>query len=122
MTTVSILPTAWRSLHEALQTRRPVFVTYHERRRLLCPHALGWRAGRPMLLGYQTGGQTSTGTLDPDPNKRWRLMFIDEIDEVTNADPKCGWATANNYNAKRPFPVIDEVFIAVDLEPSPTQQ
>ena len=35
-----------------------------------------------MVLGYQTGGQTSTGTLDPDPRKRWRCMYLDEIDQI----------------------------------------
>ena len=35
-----------------------------------------------MLLGYQTGGQTSTGALPADPRQRWRCLFIDEIDQV----------------------------------------
>lgn len=45
----------------------------------------GGRAGRAMVLGYQTGGEASTGSLDPDPRKRWRLLFVDEIDTVTAA-------------------------------------
>ena len=71
-----------------------------------------------MVLGYQTGGETSTGTLHPDPTKRWRLLFVDEIDEADEADPASDWGTADNYNASRPFPA-DKVFVAVELKPSP---
>ena len=104
---------AWAPLEHALRSRRPVQVTYHGRTRIVCPHALGWNHTRPMLLGYQVGGQTSTGTLDPDPRKRWRCMFIDEIDHVTPADDTTPWATADNYNPTHPFPAIDETTIAI---------
>ena len=113
MTTITALPTAWTLLDTALRARQPVWVTYHQRQRLICPHALGWKAGRPMVLGYQTGGQTSTGTLDPDPRKRWRCMFIDEIDQTAEADPTSRWRTADNYNPSHPFPAIDEIAIAI---------
>ncbi len=75
-----------------------------------------------MVLGYQSGGETSSGALDPDPPKRWRLLFVDEVDEVVGADAAFRWATADNYNASHPFPVIDEVFASVDLEPPPRQR
>ena len=52
---------------------------------VVCPHALGWKNHRPMLLGYQVGGQTSTGA-HPDPRKRWRCMYIDEIDHIPAAE------------------------------------
>lgn len=74
-----------------------------------------------MVIGYQTGGETTAETLDPDPRKRWRLLFVDEIDTVTSAHAADAWGTANNYNATRPFPAIDEVHIAIGSEPSPTR-
>jgi hypothetical protein len=89
-----------------------VRVSYHGRERLICPHALGWKNGRPMLLGYQTGGQTSTGTLHPDPRLRWRCFFVDEIDQVV-AEPASAWGTADNYNPSHPFNAIDDVSVAV---------
>lgn len=113
MTTISTLPTAWALLEAALRARRPVQVSYHGRQRLLCPHALGWKAGKPMVLGYQTGGQTSTGVLPADPRKRWRCMFVDQVDQVIAADPASPWQTADNYNSSHPFPVIDEVAVAI---------
>jgi hypothetical protein len=105
-------PLAWDVLEAALRQRRPVHVSYHGRRRLLCPHALGWKDGRPMLLGYQTGGQTSTGALPPDPRQRWRCLFVDEVDHVL-VDMDAPWRTADNYNPAHPFPAIDQVALAV---------
>ena len=114
MATITAPPTAWAALHAALQTRRPLHVTYHGRTRLICPHALGFHNGRPIVLGYQTGGHTSTGTLPADPRKRWRWLYIDEVDHVLPADPASPWQTADNYNHTRPFPhPIDEITIAI---------
>jgi hypothetical protein len=113
MTTTAALPTTWAPLEAALRQRRPVRLSYHGRQRLICPHALGWNNGRPMLLGYQTGGQTSTGTLPADPRRRWRCMFVDEVDQVDTADTASAWGTADNYNYSHPFPAIDEVTIAI---------
>ena len=115
MTTISVVTTPWAQLQAALQARRPVEVSYHGRWRLICPHALGWHRGRPMVLGYQSGGQTSTGILPEDPRKRWRCMYVDEINHVTNADPASAWQTADNYNPAHPFATIDEVAVAADL-------
>jgi hypothetical protein len=98
-----------------------VQVFYHGRRRLVCPHALGWKNHRPLLLGFQVGGQTSTGILPADPCKRWRCMFVDEIDRVTDVAPTTPWQTADNYNQARPFNAIDHVTIAVETDQAPLQ-
>ncbi|HTW97608.1 MAG TPA: hypothetical protein VMD59_02465 [Acidimicrobiales bacterium] len=116
MTEVTTIPSIWALLRDALRARRPVEVSYHGRRRLICPHALGWHNERPMLLGYQTGGETSTGTLDADPRKRWRCMYVDEVDQIVTADPASRWESADNYNPLRPFPAIDAVAVAIALD------
>jgi hypothetical protein len=112
MTITKTPPAAWACLESALRQRHPVQVGYHGHPRIVCPHALGWKNHRPMLLGYQIGGHTSTGTLDPDPRKRWRCMYIDEIDHVA-ADTTAPWQTADNYDASQPFPAIDQVILAL---------
>jgi len=117
MTPMATLPSTWASLEAALRQRRPVRVTYHGRQRLVCPHALGWHNNRPIVLAYQTGGHTSTGTLPADPRKRWRCLFVDEVDHVVTAQPASPWGTADNYNASHPFPAIDEVTIACPQQP-----
>jgi hypothetical protein len=112
-TPIRPLPPAWALLERALRERRAVQVSYHGRRRLVCPHALGWHNHRPLLLGYQIGGQTSSGTLPADPRKRWRCMFIDQIDDVVTTGTTIRWQTADNYNCSRPFNTIDHVVVAV---------
>jgi hypothetical protein len=119
MTTLPAPPPAWAPLEAALRARHPLSVCYHGRQRVVCPHALGWNNARPMLLGYQVGGQTSTGTLDPDPRKRWRCMYIDEIDHI-HPDETTPWATADNYNASRPFRTIEQVALAVSSDNRPS--
>ncbi|MHB2024964.1 MAG: hypothetical protein ACYCO3_16860 [Mycobacteriales bacterium] len=120
--TISALPTPWARLEAGLRARRPVEVSYHGRLRIICPHALGWTHGRPLVLGYQSGGQTSTAALDPDPHKRWRCMYVDEIDHAELAEAGNQWRTADNYNASHPFPAIDNIAIAIpagDTSPAP---
>jgi hypothetical protein len=116
VTTLPAPPPGWAALAAALHQRQAVRLCYHGRWRVVCPHALGWTNARPMLLGYQVGGQTSTGTLDPDPRKRWRCMYIDEIDHIHAADATA-WATADNYNPSHPFNAIDQVTVAVSSNP-----
>ena len=82
-------PPAWAVLEAALLRRCPVQATYHDRTRLLCPHAIGWKNGRPKVLAYQIDTTT-------DPRHHWRSMFIDEIhDAVVTTHP---WQTATNYS------------------------
>jgi len=113
VTAIATAPTAWGPLEAALRARCPVEVSYHGRLRLICPHALGWHNARAMVLGYQTGGQTSAGELPADPRKRWRCMYIDDIDQVLAADPASPWQSADNYNPTHPFRFIAHVAIAI---------
>lgn len=99
------------ALIAALVDRRAVVVAYHGRRRVVCPHAIGSKDGRAMLLAYQIGGETSTGSLPSDPARRWRCLYIDEIDDVAGDDGL--WQSAPNYNPRRPFPAADAVAAAV---------
>jgi len=115
MTTITAVTTPWTQQETALRAHHPVAVSYHDRCRLICPHALGWHRGRPMVLGYQSSGQTSTGILPEDPRKRWRCMYVDEIDHVVSTDQASAWHSADNYNPAHPFTTIDEVAIATDL-------
>jgi hypothetical protein len=84
--------TAWAVLHAALNQRRPVRARYHDRLRVVCPHALGWKNGRPKALVYQTAILGDPPTHDP---RGWRSLFIDEIHDATISDDH--WQTAHNY-------------------------
>jgi hypothetical protein len=109
---ITVIPTPWTALEEALRERHPVRVSYHGHERVLCPHALGWKTGKAMLLGYQSGGWSSTGALDTDPRKRWRCLIVDEITKVV-AEPGETWESADNYDPAHPFRSIDAVAFAV---------
>ncbi len=111
--TANLCPPAWDTLEAALLQRRPVRLTYHGRRRTVCPHALGWRNGRAMLLAYQSAGGANGGALPPEPRQGWRNLFVDDICDITLADPPTAWETADNYNASSPFNSIDQLSIAV---------
>ena len=104
---------SWVTLQAALHARRPVGLTYHGRHRIVCPHALGWKNHRPMLLAYQTSGSTTTNEPATETQPQWRCMYIDEIDRIDTADPASPWQTAATYNPDRPFPNIDHVTIAI---------
>lgn len=109
--TATAVPAWTEELVVALLHRRAVLVVYHGRRRIVCPHAIGRKGGRVMLLAYQVGGETSTGSLAADPARRWRCMYVEEIEGV--ADGGGAWQSAANYNPACPFPAADDVALAV---------
>lgn len=111
--TAPALPPAWDILEQALRQRRPVQLIYHGRQRTVCPHALGWKSGRAMVLAYQSADQTTTTAHLADPRRRWRNFFVDEIDDTVLADLASTWQTADNYDASHPFNTIDHLSIAV---------
>ncbi len=112
MTTTIVRPPAWDTLEEALRQRRPVHLTYHGRGRTVCPHALGWKNDRAMLLAYQSQAHAITAGR-PTPQPGWRNFFVDDIDHAELADPATPWETADNYNASHPFNAIDQLAIAL---------
>ena len=112
MTTTTTRPPAWDTLQAALRQRRPVQLTYHGRQRTICPHALGWKNNKPMLLAYQTDRHnTNTQDLPGDPRKQWRNLFVDDISHAVFADPATTWQTADNYNPTHPFNAIDQLAV-----------
>lgn len=111
MSTVAICPRppTWDLLAQALSERRTVKASYHGTDRLLCPHALGWKNGRPKLLAYQIAGSTTHGALPAEAQRRWRSMFVDEIEAAIFADEP--WGTADNYSLSTN--AIDQVELAL---------
>lgn len=112
MTTTTVA-TAWAALQTAIRQRRPVQLTYHGKMRLVSPHALGWKNGRPMLLAYQAADH-NTATPPTDASKQWRNMLVDQIEQIEAVDPASQWETADNYNPSHPFNSIDHLHIAIN--------
>ena len=108
--TCTTITTAWALLAQALGNKKPVRVRYHGQERVICPHALGWKSGRPRVLAYQAGGATSRGELPDDRRQRWRCLFVDEIEDPVVIDGP--WQSADNYT---PNPNgIDQLAIAIN--------
>lgn len=113
MTVTHPRPRQWATLEHALTGRHPVRARYRGAERVLCPHALGWKNGRPKLLAYQTGGTTSHGPLPNDPRQRWRSLYVDEIETATILTDQ-PWETADNYSHNSNcFAVIE---LAIDTQ------
>jgi predicted DNA-binding transcriptional regulator YafY len=106
VSTVTALSTPWSVLVAAIVERRPLHISYHGKERIVSPHALGWKADRPLLLAYQAAAGTPSGT-------GWRNFFVDEIDLVALADAAERWRSGTSYNPAHPFSSIDEVAFSV---------
>jgi hypothetical protein len=103
-------PPAWATLAQAMAVRRPVRARYHGAERLLCPHLLGWKAGRAKTLCYQSGGATSRGELAEQPEERWRSLFVDDLETVELVEDGT-WATAANYSPMTSCVDVAELFV-----------
>jgi hypothetical protein len=110
MTQSTSRPAAWSVLEQALLQRRPVAVRYQGKDRVLCPHVLGYKNGRPRVLAYQAGGATSKGRLPDDPRQRWRSLLVDEVEDPRLVDGP--WESADNFSTSTNG--IDEVAIAIN--------
>lgn len=56
---------------------------YHGHARLLCPHALGEREGKLLLLAWQVGGGSQRGLGRAESANNWRCMDIDALSDLT---------------------------------------
>jgi len=89
---ITSLATAWTVLSTALAEHCTVRARYHDRLRVLSPHALGWKNGRAKALVYQSAVIGDPPSHDP---RGWRSLFVDEIEDPTISDDQ--WATADTY-------------------------
>jgi predicted DNA-binding transcriptional regulator YafY len=105
------LPTAWNILHQAITQRRSVQARYHDKLRVLSPHALGWKNGRAKALVYQTTIYAPTSATNP---QGWRSLYIDDIQDAVITDDQ--WQTAHNYTPQTTG--IDTLAHAISIPPT----
>ena len=92
-------------IRHSIENRLIVIATYRKRKRVMCPHVLGTKNGRPQALFYQFSGESSSGLgKDGDPGN-WRCMFLSELSDVTSEEGE--WHTAPNRS--RPQTCVDDV-------------
>jgi|HubBroStandDraft_5_1064220.scaffolds.fasta_scaffold657963_2 hypothetical protein len=74
---------AFELIRRAIAEKRLISAVYHERRRDLCPHVLGWKAEREHALFFQVGGDSAKGLASVGS---WRCLNLDELSEVEIQD------------------------------------
>jgi hypothetical protein len=70
---------AFELIKQAILEKKLISAFYHERRRDLCPHVLGWKADREHALFFQVGGDSAKGLAFAGS---WRCLNLDELTEV----------------------------------------
>jgi len=111
---VHALEQAHTQLRAAITRRRPIAALYRGRRRLLCPHLLGWnRRRRLQVLCYQYGGDSESGLQPAGESDNWRCLAVENLSQVELLDGP--WQTAENHS--RPQTCIEEVELDVDDYP-----
>ena len=95
----------------AIIHRRPIAALYRGRRRLLCPHLLGWNRNRRLqVLCYQYGGDSESGLEPAGASDNWHCLAVENLSQVELLDGP--WQTAENHS--RPQNCIEEVELDVD--------
>ena len=80
---VDPLEQAHTQLRAAIVHRRPIAALYRGRRRLLCPHLLGWnRHRRLQVLCYQYGGDSESGLQPAGASDNWRCLAVENLSQV----------------------------------------
>ena len=98
----------------AIVHRRPIAALYRGRRRLLCPHLLGWNGRRRLqVLCYQYGGDSESGLEPVGAPDNWRCLAVENLGQLELLDGP--WHTAENHS--RPQTCIEEVEHDVDDYP-----
>ena len=106
----------YRTVREAVMTRRPIAAVYHSRHRLLCPHRLGRnKDGQFRVLCYQFGGESESGLKPLGSPANWRCVALDKLSGVELLNG--AWQTAPNHS--RPASCI--VDADVDAEDYPLE-
>jgi hypothetical protein len=98
----------------AIVHRRPIAALYRGRKRLLCPHLLGWnRQRRLQVLCYQFGGDSESGLMSAGASDNWRCLAVENLSQVELLDGP--WQTADNHS--RTQTCVEEVELDVDTYP-----
>ena len=116
MSVAATLQQTHARVRSAIMHRRPIAAYYRERRRLLCPHLLGWNKHRRLqVLCYQFGGDSESGLNSAKASDNWRCLAVENLSQMELLDGP--WQTANH---SRPQTCIEHVELDVDDYPEPS--
>jgi hypothetical protein len=106
------------AIYELVKTaatcKQPIVAIYHGRKRLLCPHRLGWnKEGRPQALCYQYGGESRSGLESEGSPANWRCVALEMLSRVELLEGS--WRTAPNHS--RPQSCVARVDVDAEDQP-----
>jgi hypothetical protein len=93
---------------QALLERKIVSAVYDTYLREMCPHVLGWKAGKEHCLFFQFAGGSRKGL---PPQGAWRCLDLDELSEVAVYVGR--WRTGPGYR-ENPQSCVDQMDVQVD--------
>ena len=94
--------TTYAVFRTAILERKQVTFTYQGLPREVCPHTLGYKAGKEQALVFQFAGQSSKGL---PPGGEWSCL---NLAQVQNVQTKNGsWHTGEKHSQKQTC--VDEV-------------
>jgi hypothetical protein len=98
----------------AIQTKTPVACDYNGFYREMCPHVVGWKAGKLQVLSYQFAGQSSSGPIVPLSLDNWRCMEVEKIQNLKEITAE--WQSYSPHS--RPQTCVDEILAQVSDWPN----
>jgi hypothetical protein len=102
----------YRLVYAAALRRRPIAALYDGRRRLLCPHVLGYnQPGEYRVFCYQFAGETKSGPLPADGKGIWRCLSLKKLSKVELLDSP--WQTEPHAHQR----CVDHVEVDADDYP-----
>jgi hypothetical protein len=83
------------TLRRAISLKECVRIRVNGAPRLICPHALGLKDGRPRVLAFQYEGASVSGLA---AGGQWRAFFVHDLQDAVIVAG--AWQTAHNFVAK----------------------
>lgn len=100
---------SFQLLHRAILDRKQVVCMQGGYRRAICPHILGHKNGREVLLAFQFGGESSSKL---PPGGQWRCFSVDDLNFVSLQDGP--WHSGNAHKTVQTC--VDEVYVDVNAD------
>jgi hypothetical protein len=108
-------------LKQAIRTRRPVSGRYDGKRRLFCPHVLGFKDGEARCLAYQFGGETGSAPIVPGAASNWRCFVVWRLAELQLLDTE--WQSGPSHQRNQScIDIVDVDSERPQLEPALARQ
>lgn len=102
---------AYEIVRQAILKKMIVIAWYDGYERIMCPHVLGTKKGRPQALFYQFGGGSRSGLSADSSPDNWRCLSLDQLTQVRSEEAQGNWHSAPDES--RPTTCVDQIDVQV---------